>query len=411
VSEGRIPERDALLDAVDAIAPTLAAHADASEAARRLAPESVAALRDAGIFSMLAPRELGGVEADPVTQFEVIEKIARIDGATAWCAFIGATGAGLVGGSISDAAAEQIAKTAAPRPWPLFAGAGPPSGVSTRVDGGYRVNGRWGFASGIQHADWLFAGTLVPDPSAPEAPAEMRLVVVPKASVAIEDTWFAAGLKGTGSTHFRMDDVFVPEAFSVGFPTATPRRGGALYRLPLLGFLGPAFAGFPHGVAKRALDEVVELAREKHRLGAIARVADRAAFQRDLALAEGTLRGARLLVVEALHDVWSQLREFGALTEEVGARMLFAFTHGARTASDVATFAFQYAGASSVYSDQPLQRCLRDIQTGAQHILVADHNYEYAGQVRLGIAPPHVMFNRIEGAQAERAGTKRLHGH
>ncbi len=394
----RIPERDALLAAVDEIEPILAAHADAAEEARTLSPPAVDALTEAGIFSMASPRSLGGLEADPLTQMEVIERIAKIDASTAWCAFIGAGGAGLVGGYAEDSAVEQIAKSAGSRGWPRFAGAGVPSGRAFAVEGGYRVSGRWGWASGIPHADWVYGNAILERDGEPVAGEygmpQARLMVMPADQVVVEDTWHAAGLKGTGSTHFHVKDVFVPQEFAIPFPGAPPQRGGALFQLPVLGFLGPAFSGFPQGVAQRALAEIQEVAKSKVRIGTTEPLTRRGVFQRDFALAHGRLRAARLLVRESLEQIWEHLHRHGGLSEDVAAPMMFSFSHAALVASEVTEFAYRYGGASALYSSSPLQRCFRDMTAGAQHILVGENNFEYAGQVLLGVASPNPLFTR-----------------
>jgi alkylation response protein AidB-like acyl-CoA dehydrogenase len=157
-------KRLALLQAVANIKEILAAHADESETLRTLHPASVAALTDSGLFALKGPAELGGVEADPITQLEVIEATSYIDPSAGWCLSICNGGASLLGSCLPQAAIDVIyALDRSPR----FAGSFTP-GNAVAVSGGYRLSGRWPWASGIRHADWVAAMTVVgPDGSSP----------------------------------------------------------------------------------------------------------------------------------------------------------------------------------------------------------------------------------------------------
>ena len=147
----RIPELPRLLEAVEKIRPVIEADAAASEALRALPPTSVDAIRDAGVFHMIVPRELGGCEADPRSQSEVIERLAYADPSAAWCGFIGAGSTAFVAAHLPQGGLDEVLDRSSGE-WPIFAGSPQPTGRAERVPGGYRVAGRWGYASGIRHA-------------------------------------------------------------------------------------------------------------------------------------------------------------------------------------------------------------------------------------------------------------------
>ena len=215
----RAEKRQALLQAVDSVRDILAAHADEAEEMRTLPAASVAALRESGLFALKTPAVLGGAEADPMTQFAVLEAVAYIDSSAGWCLCIGAATLGLSAALLPDAAVAQIFAGVCV---PTMAGALMP-GKAVAVDGGYRVTGRWSWASGIRHAEWVTATVLVSRDEA--SPSELRMLVVPAAKVEILDNWHVAGLKGTGSFDFALSDLFVPATFSYDLVALQPQRG------------------------------------------------------------------------------------------------------------------------------------------------------------------------------------------
>jgi len=384
----RIPERDALLKAVAEIGPLIEANAARSEELRHLPPESVEALDAADLFSFIRPREVGGFEADPVTQHEVIEALAYFDPSAAWCAFIGAGSSAFAAAMVPDDGFDEIRSSQpAGSPWPRCAGSPSPTGRAEPVDGGYRLSGRWGWASGIQHSDWVFAGGAILKDGEPEMTPigipNAKVMVMPKSDLVVEDTWHTAGLRGTGSTHFSCDGVFVPEHRTLPFPFPVAHRGGELFRLPLLGFFGPAFSGFPQGVGRRAIDDILAFAVSKQRVGQTTTVADRGAFRHDTGVADGRLRSAGTLVRHELEQLWHRLHSGTDASALDSARLLQSFTNNAQAAAEVTEYAYRYAGGDAVFTTNPFQRYLRDLKVASQHILVGDHNHEAVGTALL----------------------------
>ena len=385
----RIAELPQLLEAVDKIAPIIAAGAHESEQLRKLPQATVDAMDEAGIFHMIMPRELGGFEADPVSQSEVIERIAYTDGSAAWCGFIGAGSTGFVAAQLPDAGIDEVLDRSGGK-WPVFAGSPSPAGVAERVPGGYRVSGRWAWASGIGHATWVHAGFMVMEKGEPvigDNGMPLTLAAaIPVADLTVEDTWDTMGLRGTNSTHFSSPGITVPESRCFAFPFAVAQRGGAIFQLPVLGFFGPAFSGFPQGLARRALDEITEVAQTKTRIMVGTRLAERGVFHRDLALAHGRLRAARLLLHDELSALWQRLHDGVEASEVESNSLLFAFTYNSQTGTEAADMAFKYGGGEALFMGSPLQRIKRDIHAGAQHMLVGEHNFELLGKALLGVS-------------------------
>lgn len=372
-------KRRFLLQGVASVRDTLAAHAEESETLRTLANASVDALTDSGLFAMKCPIELGGAEADPVTQIEVIEAASYIDPSAGWCLSIGNGGVALMGSCLPQEAIDL-----------MFAGSRPPRcagsltpGQAVPVDGGYRVSGRWSWASGVRHAEWVAGLTLVMSKEDLPYP---RISVFSAAQVEIHDNWNVAGLKGTGSCDFSVIDLFVPETFTFDLRKWEPKRGGPLYQLGMPGLLVNELAGFALGVGRRALDEIIQLARTKHRgYAKPSALAERGVFQRVIGESDLRLRAARALAIEVFEKAWETVCAGQRPDAQLQVEMRSVTTLVTDIALDVTTKAFRYAGGSAVHLNNVLQRCLRDLQVGSNHLMVSDSSYEMYGKCLLGL--------------------------
>ena len=374
----RVEKRQALLEAVDRVRDVLAAHADEAEALRTLPQAAVAALRESGLLALMLPTVLGGAEADPVTQTEVMEAVSAIDPSTGWSFAIGASALGLCA-FLPGAAIERMFPDGH---IPTLAAVIMP-GRAVPVDGGYRVTGRWSWASGIRHAEWVLAHLLIERPGG--GPPASQHAALPAAKVEIHDTWHVAGLKGTGSCDFSVTDLFVPEGFTFDLQAMEPQRGGPAYRLGLPALFISVHAGFALGVGRRALAAITELAQTKRRgYGKQLPLAERGVFQRMLGESDLRLRAARSLVLEILEKVWATACEGGTPEPSLQVELRSATTLVTDVALEVTTQAFRYGGGSAVHLNNILQQCLRDLQVGASHFMVSDVTYEQHGQCLLG---------------------------
>ncbi len=375
-------KRAALLAAVDSIRETVTRHADAAEAQGTLPSPIIAALVDTGLLGLKLPAVLGGAEADPMTQFAVIEALSAIDPSTGWCLMIGGTGIGLPGAFV---AAEAIGVIFARGRIPTAAITAMPTGEAVPIAGGYRLTGRWSFASGVRHAEWITIGARVLRDGA--AQPELRLMVVPAASAEIHDNWHVAGLKGTGSCDVSLRNCVVPDAFTWDRVASPPQRGGALYRLGHPGFVANEHAAFAIGVGRGALDTVVALAQSKRRSfkPQPTTLESRAAFQRAIGLGDLRLRAARALVLEIYEQAWEIASAGQIPPPHLQAEMRSVTAFATEVAVEVTTEAFRYAGGEAVFGSHRLQRYLRDINVAAQHLMVSNIAYENHGQFMLGL--------------------------
>ncbi len=367
------------------IGGALRAESAANEELRRLSPATEAALRSVDAFNLCSPVELGGMNAHPVLQTQVIADITSHDSAAGWCALIGAHESAWLASRLPDGAAERIFADAARR-WPVTCGSIAPEGEAERVEGGWLVNGLWGWASGIHHSDYVLAQCRIPaqEPQ-PGQPPPLVTVVAPRADVVVEDTWQTLGMRGTGSTHYRFDNLFVPDEMHLAGFERPPLRGDGWLQRPTITFLTAAGYGFPLGVAKRAIEEVTAQAAAHTRTGQRAAIAEQQHFQGDLgrcvALLEAMEGYGKHLFAELLTAPLRSLED--AVRMDDRARAALRWAHQA--AEDIVRTAHEHAGGPAVYSDNVLGRLLRDIQTVSQHVIQTQSAYIRRGQHQLGL--------------------------
>lgn len=351
---------------------------------RRVPEELIRELAGAGFFRMLVPRSLGGGEVDPETMIRAVETIARADGSTGWVVAIGAT-TGLVSAYLEEEAAREIYGR---DPSGVAGGVFAPRGEAVAVEGGYRVTGRWPFASGCEHCSWLMGGCVVRRDGKtdllPTGLADPRMMIFPAADARILDTWDASGLRGTGSHDIEVRDVFVPAEKSVSIVSGRPVRGGPLYAFPVFGLLAAAIAAVSLGIAASAVAELRRLAVDKVPTGSRKRLGERTAVQGHFAEAEAMLGAARSFLLETTRGVRGVASTQGEIGLTERARLRLAATHATRSAARVVDLMYEAGGGTSVYASNPLQRHFRDVHVATQHIMVAPPTWTLAGAVLLG---------------------------
>ena len=366
-----------MTERVRAHAPDIRAQADQIERDRRLPPDVVRALARIGVFRLCVPRILGGEEAEPATLLAVLEELASADGSTGWCAMIGAT-SGLVSAYLPESEARAIYGAS---PDVISGGVFAPTARAELQSGHYRVSGRWRFASGCQHCDWLMGGCLVSTGGAPQA----RMVLFPATDAEIIDTWTVSGLRGTGSHDIAVRDLRVPATRSVSLTHDRPVAAGALYAFPLFGLLAIGIAAVALGIARRALDEIVALAGAKTPTAGRRTLAERSTVQAQVAEAEAAVGAARAFLLEVVGSAWADARAHGAIEVPLRARLRLAATHATAASARAVDVAYTLGGGTAVYAESPLQRAFRDVHVVTQHMMVAPATWELAGRVLLGL--------------------------
>jgi alkylation response protein AidB-like acyl-CoA dehydrogenase len=368
--------------AVGSLTQTIREECEEGDRTRAIPATVVDALRDAGVFHLLAPRAIGGAESDPLTFLRVVEEVSYADGSAGWCTMIGG-GYAIFGGMLPPEGAREIFGD------PATISAGnfrPDKGVADEVEGGYRVSGRWELASGSSHADWYIAGAMImrdgTPVSGPDGRPQMREFFFPASEARVIDTWESTGLRGTASHDYEALDVFVPEPRTLWFQEP-PSEEGPLYRMPPVAMFSTFIAAVQLGIARHAIDAFVELATTKIPAMAQALLADRVTAQATLGRAKALQLAARTYLESALQSLWDRVEAGHAPTLAERADLWLASAHAGHTAHGVTDMLYTAAGATAVYATSPLDRCLRDARTALQHICTQEVHFELAGRLAL----------------------------
>src|SRR5215475_4832965 len=342
---------------------------------------------------MLLPRSCGGLEVEPATFTQAIEEIAKADGSTAWCMVQGS------GCSFAAAYLEpNVAREIYADPRAVIASGPGPSGKAVVTAGGYRVSGRWSFASGIKHATWLGCHCPVIEADGtprlgPDGKPAERTVLIPKASATINDIWHVVGLKGTGSDNYAIADLFVPDRYSFTREAAADRREhGPLYRFTTFHLYGTGFAAIALGLARAALDAFITLAATKVPKTKTFVLRDNAVVQSQVALAEAALSSALAFLLQTLHECWETITRGETLSLPQRATLKLAGVYAVHQSKDVVDTAYHAAGATAIFEDNAFERRFRDVHTVIQQVQAQFANFEMVGQVLLGLPSPSKLI-------------------
>ncbi len=383
----REAKRQMLLDEVERISGTLEASGPKSEELATLAPEAVQALRDAGMFRLKLAAEMGGAEADPITEMLVLEQLAYHDFTSGWCTMVGATGVASLGVFLPKAGLDQVFGSGK---IPTAAISFFPAGRAVREKGGYRLSGRWRFNSGIRHAEWFVGGTILEGSEKENGGKPLAIFsVIPTADVTLYDNWRGVvGLRGTGSCDCSVENYHLPEHLSFVWDLLTPKplRGGPAYLLPPFSYVAKEHGSVALGAARRALDELVKLATTTRGTFRSSKLDERQVVHRKIAEADLKIRSARALMHERYEQLYQkvcggQLPE-GSDIADVRAICVFATD----IAIETVTMAYHFAGNTGLHHPHILGRLLRDLNTAGLHQVMSDTAYENHGKFRLGIA-------------------------
>lgn len=377
-----------LLERARALKPLLARNAAQAEDERRIPEESIAALEEAGLFKITKPKRFGGYEVPFETKLEVSAILAEACPSTAWvvtltnvCAWFTAL---FPGRAQQDVWGDD--------PGARVCGVFAPTATSRREEGGQRVSGSWGYASGCLHSQWAVLGIPVMDDAGEQV--DQGFALIPLSDLRIDDTWFVAGMKGTGSNTLVAEDVFVPDHRIISVPAAldneyaTEFKDEALYRSSFIPVAALVLAGPQVGMARAAVNLVIEKAPKRRIAYTIfERQTDSTTFQNGVSEAAMLADTAALHVKRAAADIDRHAANGEKMDYLARARVRadtgWAIQH-AREAIDTAISA---NGASSFAEVSPLQRLWRDSNTAGRHAVVMPSvNQEVYGKALLGIS-------------------------
>jgi alkylation response protein AidB-like acyl-CoA dehydrogenase len=378
-------QTSAWVERVRALAPLVEKWRDAGEQERHVPGPLFEALRDAGVFRLSVAKAVGGAEVDEETTLRVIEALSQQDGAVGWNVMI-ASNAAVAATYLPAATLKEVYPVG---PDTVIAGALLPKGEAIPVAGGFRLSGRWSFASGCHQAEWMAGASVVMSDGTPrlrpDGRPDIRVFFIRVEECDILDTWRTGGLRGTGSHDWRVSDLFVPEAQSFPILLDGPLEPGALYIKNFAAFAGPRVAAVALGIARDAINAFTALATAKTpALGASSLATQHTTHER-VGRAEALLRSGRAFLYETVRELpysstWSE-----ALNDDQRASVRLASTHAAQSAAEAVDLMFNAAGTTSIYESSRLERCFRDVHVTTQHISVATSNIEMVGQYLLGL--------------------------
>lgn len=383
-----VAQRNDLLATADAAASRFAKRVAEIEANGYLPQDIADDLAAAGLYRLLTPAEYGGHEITVELFVEIIERLAQTDASAAWCTFISCTSC-VLAGYLDPSVSRQLYG----KPDIKAAGVFAPRGKAIREtrDGepGFRVSGRWFWGSATKNADLIQGGCLVLDADGkpellPGGRPRVQSILFDRSQVTHLDNWDAFGLLGSGSGEFEVKEVFVPEAHSACLMADRP-LDRPLYRFPVFGLLGIGIGAVALGVARHAMDTLIELAGDKTPQSSSKTLAMRASTQQAVARAEARWRSARAFMMDAVRAGWNEAETTGEIAVDTRRDIRLATTHAVHSAQDIISSMYQLGGGNAIFSQSPLQHCLRDIHVITQHFMVSDSTYELTGRLLLGL--------------------------
>jgi alkylation response protein AidB-like acyl-CoA dehydrogenase len=374
-----------ILQAARDLAPSIKERALEIETARRIPADLLQDLISAGCFRMLTPRTHGGDEIDLLSSIEILELLATADGSTGWTVMIGCETPLLT----TLLPLQTFDALYAAGPDVIMGGAFAPQGEAHVVAGGYQVTGRWGFASGCQHCQWLFGNCVVieqgqPRPGPFPDTTDFKAMLFHPRDVEILDTWKTSGLRGTGSHDLAVKNLFVPADHTFDIFFGRSFVSGPLFAFPLP-VASLHIATIAVGIAQGALNEVLAfIETKKQRLYARAMLADTELVQYRLGHAELSLRAARALLYAEATRLWQLAHTGDTDSLTLSTRILATASWIAQTCATIVDTCYTIGGGASVYETSPLQRRLRDIHTLTQHASLSEGALRRAGAELVG---------------------------
>ena len=373
-----------LLEVARTFRPRILAEREHIEAGRRLPVDLTRELAGAGFFRIFLPLAYGGLDLSPMEAMEVYEELARADASVAWCVWNG--NANWTTAQLS----KEVAQAVFADPDTILANSTRPSGQAVVVEGGYRLSGRWSLVSGCQLSSWFILMSLVHENGTSRRTSsgapESRFMLCPAADCEIIDTWTTGGLRGTGSHDVVVRDLFVPARLA-SFYTDPIVLPGPRYRIPFTSRVIPGLAAMALGVARSAIEALVDLAVDKRHERSSQPLREDRGAQTRLSQAEALVGSARLFLFDTISRLWNDVMAGREATMQARAQVRLASWHAVSSATQAVDLIYLTGGATSLYATCPLERAFRDVHAMTQHIAVHPRILETAGRVLFGLEP------------------------
>jgi alkylation response protein AidB-like acyl-CoA dehydrogenase len=367
-----------------------ALHKAEGDRLRQLPPALAEAFHRHDIYRLILPRDLGGADVDPLDYLDLIEKVARVDGSTAWNLAIGA-GGGLYAGYLPVERSRLMFARASS----CIAGAYAPFGRGEIVEGGYRVTGHWSWASGAAQARWMVFGFRViakgGADGTSEKPPEVRQALAPREAFRMLDIWNVSGMRGTGSTEYEVNDLFVPSDMTFRVFRDMPKHPAPVFRLPGA-FFGSAVASVALGIGLGATEGLKQLAVVKGGFSGGDPLREQAYAQYAVAKAEALVESANLYLRDAIAAIWRSIRTGREIDPAQRRRARRACVQAAEASAEAVDLCCRAAGGHALFESQPFERALRDVRAAIAQITLQRSAMEDAGRAAFGLKPHSPVF-------------------
>jgi alkylation response protein AidB-like acyl-CoA dehydrogenase len=380
-------DRGGPVAAAKALAPQIRAAREYIQAECTFPSELVEGLAQGNLFQLYVPKSIGGPETDPITAFRAVEELSKADGSVGWCAS--------VAGAISMYSAwlpPKVGRELFGQPLDIrAAGSFRPTADAQKIDGGYKIGGRWNYVSGSDHANWLVLNCNIMDGGSQILDAQggpvTRMMIVPKSAAVVEKTWSTLGMRGTGSNDVVIEEVFVADEHTC-LLYDPPATEGPLYdRRTVTAISWTLAAANALGMARGAMDTFVGLATRSGTTTTPVLMRDRTPVQTTVGEAEAIISGARAYVLDSVGAMWDRACQGTADPGPLVLQARLAITHAMRESVRAVDLLYYAAGTNAIHESNGLEFYFRDLHTAGQHIAGLHSNFEYGGQVLMGLAP------------------------
>jgi alkylation response protein AidB-like acyl-CoA dehydrogenase len=387
-------EAEPLVRAAAALQPAIRDHLDEINREQRLPKALVEKFHAAGFYNMTIPRELGGLQVDPLTYLRVVELLAEAAGSVGWNLCNNSI-AQLVTLGLPD---EGVQELYAQRPdTPIAGTAVMGGGRAVPVEGGYRVTGRWPFGTGCQEASWMLGSFQIfdgdrPRPSPDGNSSHWRGIFKRSEARIVDGSWDVAGLRATGSFDWTVEDVFLPERRTMvhaGIPLDNQwsRWSGISYALPAQAWVGPHHSAVITGICRAGINAMIELAGAKTPRGRSERLCDNPQVQDAIGRADSILNAGRAYRTAMVTEVWNTVAAGDETTLEQRARCRMAAANAADSARTAMDLVYRQGGSTSYKRESRLAECWRDLHVVGQAVTVMPEWYPIGGRALMNMDP------------------------
>lgn len=375
-----------LINVARKILPELSERSGEIDALRQIPQDLADKMAAEGFYRICTPAQLGGLAQDPNTLYEICETLASANGSAGWCIFIGSTSQYLLGALAQEQQHEMMTDINVITSG-VFADMGTALNEERDNKPGYLINGHWRWGSGCRNAAWISGGIHEIDGNGDahqSTGSVLTRVFFKPEEIEILDNWHVSGMRGSGSSDYRVENVWVPAARMASSIEQTELRHLPIYRYPKFALLALPIGAITLGMARASINEVIKIANQKTPQGSRRTLAHRPGLHRDIGVADSKLSAAREYLYALSEEVWQHCQTKEPTVQQ-RQKLRAANVHAVNTAVDVIDKMYTLVGGTSVFETSCLQQHFRDVHVATQHMMVGEPVMELAGRVLLGL--------------------------